>query len=142
MKKTILLFVLSLLSLSYAAKEEFGRLTSATGKKYIINYDGAQKPGTLEVCSPNGKAIGFYRVVDRPDRIDGHCIVFDQYAAVDGNVIAFKDEPPKEIELDTAQVVFQTDKTATAVPVVGKKLPGIGRKDPSREIRRASHCPY
>ena len=98
--------------------EEFGRLTSATGKKHIINYGGSQKPGMLEVCSPNGKAIGFYRVVDCPDRIDGHRIVFDQYAAVDGNVITFKDGPPKEIELDTAQVIFQTGKPA--VPVVGK----------------------
>jgi len=137
MKKTIILFALSLLSSSYATMEEFGQLTSATGKKYIINYDGSQKPGMLEVCSSNGKAIGFYHVVDRPDRIEGHRIVFAQYADVDGNVIAFKDESPKEVELDTAQVVFQTGKTAVAaVPVVGKKRSAIERKvpDPGKEV--------
>jgi len=129
MKKIILLLVLSLLNSSYAAMEEFGRLTTATGKKYIINYDGAQKPGMLEICSPNGKAVGYYRVVDRPDRIDGHRIMFDRYADVDGNVIAFKDDPPREIELDTAQVVLQPG-SAPNVPNIGKKLPDIDRKVP------------
>jgi len=141
MKQVVMLFVLGLLNLSYAEKGKFGRLTSASDKKYIINYDGWQKPGILGVCSPTGTVIGFYCLMDRPDRIAGHRIVFDRYPDVAGNGIAFRDDPPKAIELDNAQVLFQIGKTAAAsFPMVGKKLPTIGRKvpDPGKEAAARS----
>jgi beta-galactosidase len=133
-KKAVVCFLLcGLFAAGRTEAADFGELTAANGKKFALKIAGEQKAYQLIVYSDTGEELGFYPVVDKPERVEGNAIIFG-YAVVDGNAIIFKSGPPKTVELDTAQVVFQTG-AATEVPMVGKKLPVIERKppDPAKE---------
>lgn len=96
--------------------------TRVGGQEYRIDLERVDL-GILKVynllVAPSGSEdyLGFYRVMDKPIEIQGNRVLFD-YPAVDGNVIEVTAKGwPDEIELNTAQVPFQTDlekRTTTA----------------------------
>ncbi len=114
-----------------------GTLTAENGKTFVLKIAGDQKPYQLIVYSDTGKELGYYPVVDKPDRIEGHKVIFD-YASVDGNTIPFKKGPPKTIELDTAQVAFQTGLAAAMVSLKKGGGAPLNRTVPDPEMERAA----
>ncbi|MBF0196891.1 MAG: DUF4982 domain-containing protein [Planctomycetes bacterium] len=109
MKNTSIYLVLTVwLSLTcFATPREIGTVKATKGGVYHVYHDDSFSPGILEIRNQKQRTIGYYRVIDAPSRIVKDTIIFDKYADVDGNKIVFERDPPREIELDTAQVVMQ-----------------------------------